>query len=94
MNVIDLGVNVSAASYVAAITEHKPHIIGLSALLTTTMPAMKETIEAILATGTTAKILIGGAPVTQAYADEIGAHGYAQDAGTAADIALELLKAS
>lgn len=93
MNVIDLGVNVSAASYVAAIAEHKPHIIGLSALLTTTMPAMKETIEAILATGTTAKILIGGAPVTQAYADEIGAHGYAQDAGTAADIALELLKA-
>lgn len=94
IEVIDLGVNIPAASFADAITEHQPDIIGLSALLTTTMPAMKEAIEAIRATGSKVKVLVGGAPVTQEYADTIGADGYAQDAGTAADVALELLKSS
>lgn len=93
IEVIDLGVNIPAAQFAAAVQEHKPHIVGLSALLTTTMPAMRDAVSAILRTGVETKILIGGAPVTQDFCDEIGAHGYAQDAGTAADIALNLLKA-
>jgi len=92
IEVIDVGVNIPAAQFAAAVTEHKPHIVGLSALLTTTMPAMRDAVTAILATGLETKILIGGAPVTQDFCDEIGAHGYAQDAGTAADIALSMLK--
>ena len=66
--------------------------VGLSALLTTTMPAMREVVSAVRETGIPAKILIGGAPVTAEFADDIGADGYAQDAGTAVDIALDLLK--
>lgn len=92
--VIDLGVNIPAAAFAAAVQEHKPHIIGLSALLTTTMPAMRDAVAAIRETGIPTKVVVGGAPVTQIYADEIGADGYAQDAGTAADVALEMLKAS
>jgi len=92
INVIDLGVNAGAAKFAEAVKEHKPNLVGLSALLTTTMPAMKGIVEAIRATGVPTKILIGGAPVTREYADEIGADGYAQDAGTAVDVAMELLK--
>lgn len=94
IEVIDLGVNIPAAKFAEAVIEHQPNIVGLSALLTTTMPAMRAAIEAIRATGVSTKILIGGAPVTQEFADEVGADGYAQDAGTAADIAMKLLKAS
>jgi 5-methyltetrahydrofolate--homocysteine methyltransferase len=92
IEVVDLGVNVGAAKFAEAVKEHKPNIVGLSALLTTTMPAMAGIVEAIRATEVPTKIVIGGAPVTKEYADEIGADGYAQDAGTAVDVALELLK--
>ena len=90
--VIDLGTNVSPEKYLAAAQEHKAHIVGLSALLTTTMPAMKETVRILRAAGlTNTKIMIGGAPITQAFADDIGADGYAADAGTAVDIAKKLV---
>ncbi len=91
--VIDLGVNVSPAAFAQAVEEHSPDIVGLSALLTTTMPAMRETVEAVKATGKPVKILIGGAPVTQAYADEIGSDGYAPDAASAVDLAKTVLAA-
>jgi 5-methyltetrahydrofolate--homocysteine methyltransferase len=92
IEVIDLGVNIGATKFAEAVKEHKPNIVGLSALLTTTMPAMAGIVEAIRATEVPTKIVIGGAPVTREYAEEIGADGYAQDAGTAVDVALELLK--
>ena len=90
--VIDLGTNVPPEKYLAAVKEHRANIVGLSALLTTTMPAMKETVRIIKAAnlGST-KIMIGGAPITQAFADEIGADGYAADAGSAVDIAKKLV---
>lgn len=91
--VIDLGVNVPPATFAKAVEEHSPDIVGLSALLTTTMPAMRETVEAVKATGKPVKILIGGAPVTQAYADEIGSDGYAPDAASAVDLAKTVLAA-
>jgi 5-methyltetrahydrofolate--homocysteine methyltransferase len=90
--VVDLGTNVAPERYVAAAKEHNANVIGLSALLTTTMPAMKETVRQLKAAGlTNAKIMVGGAPITQAFADEIGADGYAADAGTAVDIAKKLM---
>lgn len=86
--VVDLGVNVSASKFVEAAAEHRPHLVGLSALLTTTMPAMRDTVAALRAAGLgSLKILIGGAPITQGYADEIGADGYARDAASAVDTA-------
>jgi len=73
--------------------EHKPHVVGLSALLTTTMPAMVETVKAIRASGCPpVKILVGGAPISQQFADEIGADGYAPDAASAAEKALALVE--
>ena len=91
--VVDLGTNVSPERYLAAAKEHKANLVGLSALLTTTMPAMKDTVRIIKAAGLTGtKIMIGGAPITQAFADEIGADGYAADAGTAVDIAKKLVE--
>lgn len=92
INVIDLGVNVSSTKFVDAVNEHKPHVVGLSALLTTTMPAMKGTIEAIRSTDHPVKVLVGGAPVSTDFATAIGADGYAPDAAAAVDIALELLQ--
>jgi len=90
--VIDLGTNVSPARYLAAAQEHKAHIVGLSALLTTTMPAMKETVNILKAANLPyTKVMIGGAPITQAFADKIGADGYAADAGTAVDMAMKLV---
>ncbi len=92
--VIDLGANVSPEKFVAAAREHNAQIIGLSALLTTSMPAMKTTIQAIRAAGLNAvKVIIGGAPVTQEFAREIGADGYGADAATAVDVARELVTA-
>lgn len=91
--VIDLGVDVTPEKFVAAAKEHSAKVIGLSALLTTTMTAMKATIEAIRAADIDGgvRIIIGGAPVTKAYADEIGADGYARDAASAVDVVKELL---
>ena len=90
--VVDLGVNVSPESFLAAIDEHKPDIVGLSALLTTTMPAMRETVRMIRAAGhADLNILVGGAPITEKYALEIGANAYAGDAASAADVAKSLL---
>ncbi|MBC7287529.1 MAG: corrinoid protein [Armatimonadetes bacterium] len=93
--VIDLGVDVPPEKFVEAARENNAQIVGLSALLTTTMPAMKDTIEAFQAAGMRDQvaIMIGGAPVTQDYADEIGADGYAPDAASAVDKALELIGA-
>jgi len=90
--VVDLGTNVPAAKFIAAIQEHKPQLVGLSALLTTTMPAITATVRAIRSGGCPpVKIMIGGAPITQQFADEIGADGYATDAATAVDAALHLV---
>jgi 5-methyltetrahydrofolate--homocysteine methyltransferase len=91
--VVDLGVNVSADAFAQAVTEHNPHLVGLSALLTTTMPAMRDTVEAVKKADASVKVLIGGAPVTQAYADEVGADGYAPDAASAVDLAKSVLAA-
>ncbi|HNC23726.1 MAG TPA: corrinoid protein [Opitutaceae bacterium] len=90
--VVDLGTNVPPEKYLAAAQEHKAHLVGLSALLTTTMPAMKETVRVLKAAGlTNTKIMVGGAPITQAFSDDIGADGYAADAGTAVDVAKQLV---
>jgi len=92
--IADLGVDVSPEKFIQAARERKAQIIGLSALLTTTMPSMKDVIKALEQKGIRdqVKVMIGGAPVTQSYADEIGADGYAPDAASAADKAKELIK--
>jgi len=91
--VIDLGVDVSPQAFVKAAQDRKADVIGLSALLTTTMPGMKSTIEALEEAGIRGKVkvIIGGAPVTQRYADEIGADGYGRDASAAATLVKRLL---
>ncbi len=89
--VIDLGTNVPADRFIAAAREHNAQIIGLSALLTTTMPAMKETVVKLKEAGLPCKVLIGGAPITQEFADQIGADGFAPDAASAVDAALRLV---
>ena len=91
--IIDLGTDVPPAKFVQAVQEKRPQIVGLSALLTTTMPSMKATIEALKEAGIRdqVKVMIGGAPVTQKYADEIGADVYAPDASSAASRARALV---
>lgn len=91
--VIDLGIDVSPEKFIDAVKNTGAQILGMSALLTTTMPSMRDTIEAIKAAGLrdSVKIMIGGAPVTQNFADEIGADGYAPDAASAADLAKQLI---
>ncbi len=90
--VVDLGTNVLPEKFAEAAKEHNASLIALSALLTTTMPAMKTTVAAVRAAGLTdIKIMVGGAPVTQDYADEIGADGYSPDAASAVDTALKLV---
>ena len=91
--VLDLEVDVAPEKFVAAVKDQGAQVIALSALLTTTMPSMKDTIEALKEAGVRGqvKVMIGGAPVTQNYADEIGADGYAPDAASAVDKANELL---
>jgi 5-methyltetrahydrofolate--homocysteine methyltransferase len=89
--VIDLGVDVSAQKFVDKAKEAKVEVIGMSALLTTTMPAMEKTVKALKEAGLAVKTMIGGAPVTQAYADKIGADGYAPDAASAVDLAKSLI---
>ena len=87
--VIDLGTDVPSEKFVEAARENDAQVIGASALLTTTMTAMKEVVDSLNSSdlGGKVKIIIGGAPVTQAYCDEIGADGYAPDAASAADLA-------
>jgi len=90
--VMDLGVDVSPEAFVEAV-RNGAQIIGLSALLTTTMPSMAQTIEALKAAGLReqVKVMIGGAPITQEYADQIGADGYSTDAASAAELAKQLI---
>jgi len=94
--VIDLGTDVSSATFVQAIREHGADIVGMSALLTTTMPAMTTTVEALTEAGLRdrVKVLVGGAPVTQVFADQIGADGFASDASSATRVAKNLLGVS
>ena len=91
--VIDLGIDVTPEKFLEATRDNQADCIAMSALLTTTMPGMKDTIEAFQAAGfrDQVKIMIGGAPVTQSFATEIGADGYAPDAASAADLAKELI---
>lgn len=89
--VIDAGVDVAPEMFVALAKEHNAKIIGMSALLTTTMPSMKGAVDAIRASGLSAKVIIGGAPVTQTYCDAIGADGYSADAASAAELATRLI---
>jgi 5-methyltetrahydrofolate--homocysteine methyltransferase len=91
--VIDLGVQVAPEAFVDAIREHKPHVVGFSAFLTTTMPMFKVNIQAIEQAGLRDDVIImvGGAPVTQEYADAVGADGYASDAAGATKRAKDLL---
>jgi len=95
MEVYDLGVDIDPEEFVARIKEKQAQIVCLSALLTTTMPMMAQTVEAIVESGIRdeVKILVGGAPVTQAFADEIGADGFAADAGSASKLAKTLVAA-
>ncbi|MDR1281595.1 MAG: corrinoid protein [Opitutaceae bacterium] len=95
IKVVDLGVNVEPQKFITAARENDADIIGLSALLTTTMPAMKNTVALIRAANLPkGKIMVGGAPITQQFADEIGADAYTADAGSAAEKAHELLSAA
>jgi 5-methyltetrahydrofolate--homocysteine methyltransferase len=89
--VIDLGVDVLPEKFVEQAKSANVHLIGMSALLTTTMPGIEKTVQALKESGLSAKIMIGGAPVTQDYADKIGADGYAADAASAVDIAKGLV---
>jgi len=89
MTVHNIGVDIGPEDFVAQIKEKNAQIVCLSALLTTTMPMMKQTVDAIVEAGLRdqVKVMVGGAPVTQAFADEIGADGFAPDAGSAARFA-------
>jgi 5-methyltetrahydrofolate--homocysteine methyltransferase len=89
--VIDLGVNVPADKFVAAVTENGANILAMSALLTTTVVNMKEVIDLLKANGIPAKVLIGGAPVTENFARQIGADGYSRNASVAVDTAKKLV---
>ncbi len=92
--VIDLGVQTPPEKFIDAIREHKPDIVGMSAFLTTTMPMFKVNIHEIMKAGLREEVIImvGGAPVTQEYADAVGADGYAADASTAVRLAKELIQ--
>ena len=91
--VIDLGTDVAPDQFVAAVEEHQPEIVGMSALLTTTMTSIGRTIEALKAAGVRdqVKVLVGGAPVTLDFVNKVGADGFAPDAATAARSARDLL---
>jgi 5-methyltetrahydrofolate--homocysteine methyltransferase len=90
--VVDLGTDVSPEKFVAAVKEHKPQVIGMSALLTTTMPSMGATVKALQEAGVRehVKVMIGGAPVTDGFARQIGADGYSPDASSAVRLAKRL----
>jgi 5-methyltetrahydrofolate--homocysteine methyltransferase len=88
---IDLGVNIAPGAFVDAAKEHNADIVALSALLTTTMPSMRATVEQLRASGISVKVMVGGAPVTDGFAEQIGADGYAADAASAVSLARELV---
>ena len=92
--VVNIGIDVSADAFIQAVKDNQPDILCMSALLTTTMGYMKEVIDALVAAGIRdqVKVMVGGAPVTQGYADEIGADGYSDNANSAVTVAKELLK--
>lgn len=92
-DIVDLGTDIPPEEFVEGVKEHEPDILGMSALLTTTMPNMESTIEALEEAGIRdeVKIMVGGAPVSQEFADEIGADGYAPDGSTATDLAKDLI---
>jgi 5-methyltetrahydrofolate--homocysteine methyltransferase len=87
----DLGVDVATPAFVAAAKEHDADVVAMSSLMVTTMPKMKVVIDALREAGIEAKPIVGGAPITQAFADEIGAAGYAPDAGGAVRLVRDLL---
>jgi len=89
--VIDLGVDVSVGHFLEAVAENRADILALSALLTTTMPAMRDTVKRFRENGTSVKVMVGGAPVTEEFAEEIGADGYAGDASQAVSLARRLM---
>jgi 5-methyltetrahydrofolate--homocysteine methyltransferase len=92
--VYNLGVDISPDKFVSEVNEKNANMVCLSALLTTTMPMMKQTIDAVVESGLRdrVKIMVGGAPVTKNYANKIGADGYAPDAGSATKLAKTLLQ--
>jgi 5-methyltetrahydrofolate--homocysteine methyltransferase len=92
MTVVNMGVDISTDKFAAAVREHNPDVLAMSALLTTTMLAMKDTIELLKEEGLrdSVKVIVGGAPVTADFANEIGADGWAPDAASAKDLAVEL----
>ena len=92
--VTDLGKDIEPQAFVEAVKEHEPDILGMSALLTTTMRSMEHTVKALEEAGVRdkVKIMIGGAPVTQAFSDQIGADGYASNAASAADLAKKFME--
>ena len=89
--VIDLGVDVSPEKFVQEAKSHGVQLVGMSALLTTTMPGMEKTIKALQDAGVPAKVMVGGAPVTESFAQKIGAQGFAADAASAVDTAKSLV---
>jgi 5-methyltetrahydrofolate--homocysteine methyltransferase len=92
-NVVDLGINVAAAAFVKEVAEERPQVLALSALLTTTMPEMRKVIGALTQAGVreTVKVIVGGAPVNQNFAKDVGADGYARDAAEAIDLVRSLI---
>jgi len=92
-SVVDLGTNVAPDAFLTAVKEHSASLVGMSALLTTTMPVMKEVVDALKDAGLRdqVKVLVGGAPVTDEYAEQIGADAYGADAGSAVRIAKSLV---
>jgi 5-methyltetrahydrofolate--homocysteine methyltransferase len=93
-DVVDLDIDVSPEQFVEAVKAEKPDLVGMSALLTTTMTSMRETVDALVESGVrdTVKVMLGGAPVTDAYANEIGADGYSADAAGAVELARKLME--
>jgi corrinoid protein of di/trimethylamine methyltransferase len=93
-DIVDLGINISTDDFVANVEKHRPDILGMSALLTTTMPEMKKVIDALASRGLRGKVkvIVGGAPVNEKFARDIGADGYAEDAGCSVDLAKKLLQ--
>jgi len=94
--IVDLGTDVSPQAFVEAVRQHEPHLIGMSALLTTTMTSISETIKALQEAGLRdqVKVIIGGAPITQDFATKVGADGFAPDAGSATRVAKALVGAA
>ncbi len=91
LDVIDLGIDVTPDKFVEAVKEHNPDLVGLSALLTTTMLNMEKTVKAIKESGANVKIMVGGAPLTKAYAEEIGADFYGVDSTAGKNFAREVI---